>query len=42
MGVFNSLRKEVMRTAGNKAPQRAVHGRHVVNNNTGNYDYDSH
>lgn len=26
----------------NKAPEKAVHGHHMVNNNTGNYDYDSH
>lgn len=41
-GVFNSLRKEVMRGADNKAPQKAIYSHHVTNNNTGNYDYDSH
>lgn len=41
-GGVNSLRKEVMRGADNKAPQKAIYSHHVTNNNTGNYDYDSH
>lgn len=31
-----------MRGADNKAPQKAIYSHHVTNNDTGNYDYDSH